>query len=177
MPGPLFLEGDIVTLHPVEQADLEFLGTCVNHPSVREFVAAHRPKTSKDERQWLETVAESDDEVLLVCADGDPVGNVGLHDVDTAFGTAELGYYVHPDAWSNGYATDAVGQVVGYAFAELRLHKVSARCFEHNDGSRRVLEKNGFQREGVLREEAFVDDEHVDMYRYGLLAEEWRASR
>jgi RimJ/RimL family protein N-acetyltransferase len=115
--------------------------------------------------------------VLLVCADGDPVGNVGLHDVDTAFGTAELGYYVHPDAWSNGYATDAVGQVVGYAFAELRLHKVSARCFEHNDGSRRVLEKNGFQREGVLREEAFVNDEHVDMYRYGLLAEEWRASR
>lgn len=176
MPGPLFLDGERVTLHPVEEDDLPFLQSCVNHPRVRQNISAHRPKTSDDERRWREAVGESDDEALLVCADGDPVGNVGLHDVDGAFGTAELGYFVHPDRWGNGYATDAVGQVVAYAFGELRLHKVFARCFETNDGSRRVLEKNGFQREGVLREEAFVDDEYVDMYRYGLLAEEWRSA-
>ena len=63
---------------------------------------------------------------------------------------------------------------MGYAFDQRRLNKVIANAFDFNAGSRRVLEKVGFTEEGLHREEAFVDGAFVDIYRYGLLAREWR---
>jgi len=172
MPGPVFLRGERVTLHPVEEADLEFLQECVNHPRVRQGIGSYAPYNRRQEREWFEELGD-DEAVFVVCADDDPAGVVGLHDVDGTFGTAEVGYYLHPEAWGNGYMTDAVHQVVGYAFTERRLHRVSARCFAHNDASRRVLERVGFEREGVHREAAFVDGDYVDVYYYGLLDREW----
>jgi RimJ/RimL family protein N-acetyltransferase len=50
---------------------------------------------------------------------------------------------------------------------------VSASAFADNDASRRVLEKVGFEREGVARKEAFVDGEWQDVVNYGLLDEGW----
>ncbi len=93
-------------------------------------------------------------------------------DIDEQFGTAEVGYFFAPDAWGNGYATAAVERVVDYAFEELRLHRVHARVFAFNEGSARVLEKVGFEREGVLREAAYMHGEYVDELRYGLLEPE-----
>jgi len=50
---------------------------------------------------------------------------------------------------------------------------VFARVLDPNEGSKRVLEKVGFEREGTLRDQVFVSGEHVDVGRYGLLADEW----
>ena len=82
---------------------------------------------------------------------------------------------VHPDHWGHGYATDAVRCLVRYAFEERRMHKVGADVYAPNEGSRRVLEKVGFEREGVRPDHAFVDGEHVDLYEYRPLADEWES--
>ncbi len=108
-------------------------------------------------------------------AGAEPVGMISLFDEDRTAGTATIAYWVVPDARGNGYATDATDLVCEHAFADRRLHKVRADVLHSNEGSRRVLEKAGFEREGVLREEKFVGGEHVDVYRYGLLAADWRA--
>jgi RimJ/RimL family protein N-acetyltransferase len=57
----------------------------------------------------------------------------------------------------------------GYAVDDRGLHRVTARGFETNDASRRVLEKVGFEREGTLRDHYYVDGEYVDAHVYGLL--------
>ena len=174
MPGPVFLESDDVELRTVEREDLEFCQQTLNDPDVRHGLALVEPLTSDDEAQWYESrVVESDDVHLLVCDDGERVGTAGLNDVNGGSGTAELGYWIAPDYHGNGYATAAARLFVEYAFAERRLHKVYANAFAFNEGSQRVLEKVGFEREGVHREQAFIDGEHVDVYRYGLLATEW----
>lgn len=69
---------------------------------------------------------------------------------------------------------DAVRSLAGYAFDERRLHRVAADVYAPNDASKRVLEKVGFEREGVRRSHAFVEGEHVDVYEYGLLESTWR---
>lgn len=102
-----------------------------------------------------------------------PVGSVVLFDEDDVSGTATLAYWLAPEYWGHGYATDAVGALLDHGFGDRRLHKVRAEVIESNDGSRRVLERLGFEREGTLRGEKFVDGEHVDVFRYGLLADEW----
>jgi RimJ/RimL family protein N-acetyltransferase len=173
MPGPTFLRGETVTLRVVDEDDLEFAQRVVNHPDVRAGVGAFAPKTKADEREWYESQDE-DGPSFVVSVEAEPVGIAGLHVERYPWGYAELGYMLHPDYWGNGYATDAVGALLRYGFDERRLHKVGADAYATNEGSHRVLEKNGFEREGVRRDHAFVDGEYVDLYEYGLLAEEWR---
>jgi RimJ/RimL family protein N-acetyltransferase len=173
MPGPPFLRGEAVTLNPVDEEDLTFVQRVVNDPEVWQSLGSATPKTMKQEEEWYEEASSDNGDVtLLICVDGDPVGTVGLH-VNETWGTGELGYMVAPEAWGEGYCTDAVRTISRYAFEERRLDKVGARTFATNPGSQRVLEKAGFTREGTQRKEAFVGGERVDLVYFGLLAEEF----
>lgn len=173
MPGPLFRAGERVELRTVEEEDAEFLQTVVNHPEVRSTVSRTDPINLNEEREWVTSLGEESGFHFLICADGEPVGICGLNDPNEVWGVAEAGYMVHPDAWNNGYATDAVRELCAYAFEERRLGKVVAKCYATNPASRRVLEKAGFTEEGLLREEGFAGGERVDVHRFGLLADEW----
>jgi ribosomal-protein-alanine N-acetyltransferase len=173
MPGPLFREGERVELRPVEPDDVEFLQRLVNHPEVRAGTAQFEPLNGPAEADWVERRAEEPGANFLVTANGDRVGTVGVVDPNDAWGTAELGYMVAPAEWGNGYATDAAREAAGWAFEERGLEKLTASAYAHNEASRRVLEKVGFTEEGVLRAEALVGGERVDLHRYGLLVGEF----
>lgn len=173
MPGPVFRTGDIVELRTVEEEDVEFLQQTLNDPHVRMNIAATEPINRITEHKWVESQGETDDTHFLICVEGDPVGEIGLKPPNEVWGTAEVGYMIAPGEWGNGYGTDALTAVCGYAFEERRLNKVYATTYATNPASIRVLEKAGFTEEGVLRKEGFVEGNHVDMYRYGMLAEEW----
>ena len=173
MPGPTFIEGERVSLHPVEEEDAEFFQRVVNDPDVRQSIGRVEPINRRQEEEYLESLDDTDGVQFVVVADDDRVGTVSLMDVTATFGNGEIGYFFAPESWGNGYATEATELVVDYAFAERRLHKVYAHVFAFNDASRHVLEKNGFEREGTQREQVYVDGEYVDVYRYGLLEDEW----
>jgi RimJ/RimL family protein N-acetyltransferase len=173
MPGPVFLRGERVELRTIELDDAAFVQELVNDPDVWPTLGSVAPKNGPLEERWIESLGDSDDKVnLLVCdEDGDPVGTIGIN-LNRDWGVGELGYMIAPDAWGNGYCTDAVRALSRYAFEERRLHKVAAEAYDHNAGSRRVLEKAGFTEEGAHREEAFVGGAYRDVVRYGLLAGE-----
>lgn len=173
MPGPVFLRGEAVTLHPQDADDAPYVQELLHDPRVRAGIGHSTPVTADDYEESIED--SGDDEFhFLVCVDGDPVGNCSLHEDGHPWGYAEVGYAVHPDHWNEGYATDAIGSLVRYGFEERRLNKIGADVYATNEASARVLEKVGFEREGVRRNHCFVDGEYVDLHEYGLLAEEWR---
>jgi len=172
MPGSTFAKGETIELRTIEPEDAEFLQRVVNDPRVRSGLAAYEPINGPAESEWIESLDEGDGADFLICARGDRVGTIGLNSPNEVWGTAEIGYMIDPDRWGEGHATDAVETVCRYAFEDRRLHKVYAKVYETNPASRRVLEKAGFAEEGVLREEAFAGGERVDIYRYGLLADD-----
>lgn len=174
MPGPVFIEGERVTLRTVEQEDIEFLQATSNHPGVREFAGGDTPfNRPRYESERFDRVASDEFVELLVCADGERVGDVSLAPIDDRRGWANLGYWVDPDHQGEGYATAAAGLVVDHGFDELRLHRVSAAVVATNEASKRVVEKLGFTHEGTKREDAFVRGEYVDREMYGMLRREW----
>mgnify|MGYP000383303108 CR=1 FL=1 len=176
MPGPRYCEGETITLRTIEAEDVEFCQRLVNHPRVRTRLFSDGPINRVQEQEFIESATENGVN-LLICVDGDPVGTIGYNDVNHRWGSAEIGYIVAPEAWNNGYATDALRTLTADAFDERRLHKLTAQIYATNDASRRVLENVGYTEEGVFRQEAFVDGAYVDVHRYGLLAEEFEASR
>ncbi|MFN2369802.1 MAG: GNAT family N-acetyltransferase, partial [Candidatus Krumholzibacteriia bacterium] len=90
---------------------------------------------------------------------------------------AELGYGLRADAWGQGYAAEAVGELLRFGFTELALHRVEADVDPRNEASVRLLERLGFTREGLLRERWIVEEEISDAAFYGLLRREWEALR
>jgi [ribosomal protein S5]-alanine N-acetyltransferase len=64
-----------------------------------------------------------------------------------------IGYEFAPEHWGHGYATEAAGCVLEYAFTELELDRLAAIARPENAASLRVLEKLGFRRVGKRRDE------------------------
>jgi len=177
MPGAVFLRDDEVTLRRVSREDVGFLVANRNDPEVRGSFPDPTPPTRHDmEEEFAERYERDDTVALLICppdGGGEPVGMVVLTRIDATNGTAELGYWVAPDARGTGYATAAARRCLQYAFEERRLERVSANALATNDASGAVLEKLGFVEEGRERSAFIVDGDRVDRVNYGLLADEF----
>ena len=89
----------------------------------------------------------------------------------------ELWYLLRPERWGRGLVTEAVRALVDHGFRALALHRVWASCLPENPASARVLEKVGFRREGLLRQNLRIHGEWRDSHLYALLAAEWPAGR
>ncbi|SIR56735.1 Protein N-acetyltransferase, RimJ/RimL family [Haladaptatus litoreus] len=173
MPGPIFTTGDHVSLHPIEEEDHEFVQYGRNHPEIRVPLFATTIQTSDDVAEML-----NDSEYrFLICRskDGDPepVGVIAFAWVWDETKVGSLMYWVVPEHHGNGYATEAATLFLNYAFRERGFHKVNAEVDASNAASAAVLEKLGFEREGIRRQENFVDGDWKDAHMYGLLADEW----
>ena len=90
---------------------------------------------------------------------------------------AAMGYAVHPTMRRQGVGTSTASLALHYAFGALGVHRVQATCDPLNIGSVRILESLGFSREGTTRENVRLADRFRDSHVYGLLEDEWPASR
>jgi len=85
----------------------------------------------------------------------------------------EIGWFMHPDYWSKGYAAEGAQAVLRFAFEDLHVHRVIAFCNALNKASYRVMEKLGMTREGVLRETLWWNGKWVNEYLYAILEKDW----
>lgn len=133
------------------------------------------PYTESDADWWIHMVSERDGKYGLyrmIFADGKPVGNISVEKKSDVFEKdADLGYMIFTEQWSKGITTEAVRQICKLAFSKLDIIRISGSVFEPNTASRRVLEKNGFQQEGIIRKAAVKEGNVYDMCLYGLLKE------
>lgn len=95
------------------------------------------------------------------------IGTVMIFNFDHEARHAEIGYVFHKDHWGRGYGTETVTLMSDFAFDSLNLHKLHARVVHANIGSVRVLEKNGFELEGRLRDYYFIDGSYYDSLLFG----------
>jgi ribosomal-protein-alanine N-acetyltransferase len=88
-----------------------------------------------------------------------------------------LGYWMAAGHAHQGYMTRAVRAASAFAFATLRLHRVEAACLPHNVVSMRLLETNGFQREGVARAYLRINGAWQDHVLFALIETDPEATR
>ena len=79
-----------------------------------------------------------------------------------AFRSCFLGYKLDKDYLNRGLMTAAVGLVTDYAFSQLQLHRIEANVMPWNQASLRVVEKNGYQPEGLAREYLYINGRWED---------------
>ena len=141
-------------------------------------LAIPHPYTQRDADWWIEhnleaTRAQGGRSVnwAIRKKDGALIGGIGFLDlkIGQCF-KGELGYWLAKPYWGQGIMTEAARKSTAYAFREFGLVRVTANVFVTNLGSARVLEKSGFQLEGVLRSHYKKDGKIFDGKLYGKLA-------
>ena len=116
--------------------------------------------------------------LLITDHDGAPLGFVGFFPGAPYQNTLEIGYRLfEPADHGHGIMTEAVGLTVGYLFASKQIERVQAAVIVGNSPSRRVLEKVGFRKEGILRSVVYVYGETADMELFSILRQEARPLR
>lgn len=172
-----FLIGPTVYLRPLERADAPLIAGYLNSPPVRRTLALYRPLGVAQEAAFLDALAGNEKDVVLgvVLRDGDRlVGSVGLHRLEFRSRQAELGLVIgDPSQWGKGLGTEATRLMLDYGFGTLNLNRVWLQVFGHHASAQRVYEKAGFRREGVQREQYFVEGRYVDGILMGMLRPEW----
>ena len=98
------------------------------------------------------------------------IGAVRFNRFDKKWRNGEIGYELHPDHWGQGYLTEAVRLVVDCGHAYFKLNRIEAWTLPGNVASDRVLEKCGFQFEGVLRQRAWFKGSFHDFRMFARLA-------
>lgn len=100
---------------------------------------------------------------------GELVGAISLLDISERHARGEVGYWTGVDYWNRGYCTEAFVRIIPYAYEELGVTKIVARCSAQNAASARVMEKAGLKREGVLFKHSLKHGQFDDVLVCGLV--------
>ena len=101
------------------------------------------------------------------------IGEVSLIWRRIADERAEIGSILHPEAQGQGHATEAAQALLGFAFGQVRLHRVYARCDARNAASAKVMARLGMREEAHLHEHAFVKGRWDEELIFSILDRDW----
>ena len=107
--------------------------------------------------------------VLLQQGSETILATVGFHTISAAFGTAEITYDVAPSHWGKGIARVACRAATLWGFEAKGWHRVQATTVLPNVRSQHVLERCGFQREGLVRNLRLVRGVPTDYWLYSAI--------
>ncbi|MFX1325276.1 MAG: GNAT family N-acetyltransferase [Promethearchaeota archaeon] len=150
-----------------------------NNPRVRRYARHEFPHNLEDIKKWFEGtpwVGVRDFIVFIIYhkLDKHPIGDIGLNHINWINRNANIFSTIgEPEYWGKGIVGEAAKLLISYAFTELNLHKIFATIYNPNQRSLRAAEKLGFKREGILKEQEFVDGLYVDEHRFTILSREW----
>ena len=171
----------VVRLRLGTDADVERITAFVQDPEVIRWTTIPPGQDAGATRHWMQRgmagmATGSDLSLVIAGADTDePVGTIGLHDINRAAERAVAGYVLAVEARGKGLARRALKLLCAFAFGELRLARVEVTIEAENVASRATAESVGFREEGVLRSYMRIAGERRDMLMYGLLPGDLRA--
>ena len=132
---------------------------------------AYRRRLRQYQKEWREEVGYAF--FIYRSMDQRLVGGLSLSNVRRGVTQAcTLGYWMGVPFAGKGYMSEAVRMVVPFVFEQLSLHRLEAACLPDNDASMRVLERNGFHREGLAARYLKIDGVWQDHCLYGLVSDD-----
>ena len=167
------LETERLVLRGWQLEDPDDLYEYAENPSVGPM-AGWKPHSSKEESlNILKYYMENDDRWAIVLKENRKViGSVNLKPDENRgkYHAKLISFALSINYWGNGYMTEAVKRVIRYAFEEMNIDLLSAFHYPQNFRSKRVIEKCGFQYEGIIKNGAKTYDGHIfDSVVYSIL--------
>lgn len=105
------------------------------------------------------------------------IGAVGLHRIDKAHKSAEIGYWLGRKYRQQGITSEAEKAVLDFAFNKLKLNKIWGKAMVENKASNALFKKFGFRKVGLLKEELIKKGKKKDAFIWELLRKEYKPQK
>ena len=159
-----------ISLRPLENEDIKLLALLANNKKISDNLRDYFPSpyTEKDAEEFIQSAKhENPPTTFAIEYSGQLCGVTGLVlQQDVYRKTAEIGYWIGEPFWNKGIATTAVKLLTGYGFNQLDLVRIYTGIFEYNPASMKVLEKNGFEKDGIFKKSILKNGSIWDEHRY-----------
>jgi len=173
------LETERLILRPLTLEDTDFVFRHFSDPVVARYLLDEEPPTRRDQaeeliRFYMDPIGKAYNRWGIVWKATDAlVGTCGFHWWNRQHFRAQIGYDLGQAHWGQGVMAEALRAMLCYGFEEMGLNRVDALVHPENRRSIGLLEKLGFQREGLLREYYNRAGEFFDHMLLSLLRGEW----
>lgn len=162
-----------LTLRAMRADDLEQVRSWRNHPQVRRHMLTQHEISVEEHVQWFNKVKQEPQRHVVLVHEGEQALGLAHFAPVNPHGVVDWGFYLTPQA-SKGSGSKLARMALDFAFKQQGWHKVCGQVISSNAASRRFHLKLGFTLEGVLRQQAFICNEWLSVWCYGLLASDWK---
>jgi [ribosomal protein S5]-alanine N-acetyltransferase len=142
-------------LRPFTDADLPSVFEGLSHPRVIKYygVSYDSLEATKEQMEWFQNLeVDKTGKWWAVCSENNAVfyGAGGINNWSEEHQKAEIGFWLLPEYWGNGFMKEAMDAIVAHCFDELNIHRIEGFVESSNSNCKRGLAKLGFQHEGTM---------------------------
>ena len=172
------LGGESITLRELKLSDATTLFAMLSTEEVSRFISPP-PTTIEGYERFIEWTHRKRAAGELVCFGIVPkgmteaVGIIQVRSLEKGFGTAEWGFALGSPFWGNGMFIEGAQMVLDFAFEQIGVHRMEARCAVHNGRGNGALLKLGAVREVRLRKSFLKNGIHYDQFLAVILDSDW----
>lgn len=159
----MIIQGDRVTLRPIQPSDFPKLVEWSHDPEVNQYLEGNYPSDLSECPSWHQQLQSDrhNQRYAIVADDGTFIGDIELDHITWRSGDAELRIRIgQKEYWDRGYGTDSVRTLLEHAFYKMKLTRVYLRVFRFNKRAVRCYEKSGFKPEGRMTRRGADGTEH-----------------
>ena len=154
----------MIKLRKFKESDTDLLISYLNISEVTKYITGSipLPYTKSDAQWWIENSAKTE-HIKAIEFNGTFVGCISAKIGEYEYNrSAELGYWVGREYWNKGIATEAVKEFTNMLFKTTNIVRLFVSVVSSNGASIRVLEKNGYTLDGILKKSSFKDGQYFD---------------
>jgi RimJ/RimL family protein N-acetyltransferase len=174
MKKETILKGKICIIREYKLSDVSEIARLANNKKIHKnlFEDFPNPYKESDALSWIKFVIKETKKnkyplSMVITYEDRVAGGIGVGELKG--GKMGFGYWLGEEFWGKGIATDAVKVFTEYVFKIFKPFKVHANVFVWNKGSQRVLEKNGFNLDGVFKKDYIKSGKIIDQCYYSKL--------
>jgi len=174
------LETERLLLRRMSVDDVDFYFRQFSDPDIVELTTFDAPKDLEGARDELHEYCldnfVNDTGIRWgITEKGSPdlIGTCGFYKWVKHAKRAEIGYDLVEAYRRQGIMTEALTSMIDFLFGSVQMNRLEALTIPMNEGSNRLLQKLGFKREGVLRENTYFQGKFLDDHLYALLKRDW----
>jgi [ribosomal protein S5]-alanine N-acetyltransferase len=178
MNGPV-IQGKLVRLRPPRSEEAALIITWFEDMEVTRFLKLRHPPSTEMEKEWLDRMARSPDDVVWVVESrGGAVGMTGIHRIDWKHGFGSTGTLIgEKSVWGKGLGRELMQLRAAYAFMQLPLRKLKSAYIDGNVASAKAQAAAGYREVGRYRADMFVDGKWRDHVITEVLREDWEKAQ
>lgn len=171
------LKGEKVYLKLIEEEDLKKRVEWINDSEIQDTLNYDTPTSYAKTKAWFNKIlldSTRREFSIFTVKNDEYIGFCGLFKIEVPIMKAELHCVIGNKKYHRGgFGTEAYKLLMDYGFIELGLNKIYGYQLVHNGAAHRVVEKLGWKRDGLLRQDIYSHGSIKDRWAVSVLREDW----